>query len=526
MLKRLLIVLFLPISLCAAPHDYGGAYAHPKIPKPRIVELPDPGQTHTMAALDTNNAFTGNNTFKNFETVLYADNFSGSDICAQINAALAALPSAGGIVNAQAFLGDNSCTSATIVLGNGTSNVTLVLPQGRIISSTLNPIIKCTAGSTCFLVGQGNPSVTFGGGTTEIVNNGSANDAVDWFGSYGVIRDFGISSNNSTGGIGLLIKALGTSQASHNQISNVGLAGPGKAVSGVAGLVLSADTSSALACCNEFHGVSVQAFADGEKLVTTNNQGPTDNWFYASYIFNNGNGINIQKGDVNGWLGGIVSSNTTGINIIAGPSFNSFYLRAESNTAACNSAGTGGWFQISLDAATCTINARAHGDSVLGNGNVATFQRLQNSLLLPSAGALGFDGDTGVSRCGAGVTCVGNSNPGDVSGSLKAAAYLTGTRCNPGSSVSPAPCGSAASGTVVVPTTTTTYTVSTTAVTANSDITVTPITDATGLTGGPTCTAPPTPFIGYVSGRVAGTSFTFTLPRTTGASCWTYWIRN
>lgn len=98
----------------------------------------------------------------------------------------------------------------------------------------------------------------------------------------------------------------------------------------------------------------------------------------------------------------------------------------------------------------------------------------------------------------------------------------TFTNCNPGSSVSPAACGNASSGTVVVPTTTATYTVNTTAVTANSRITLTPITDASGLTGSPTCVAPPTPFIAYESGRTAGTSFTFTLPSTTGASCWTY----
>lgn len=104
--------------------------------------------------------------------------------------------------------------------------------------------------------------------------------------------------------------------------------------------------------------------------------------------------------------------------------------------------------------------------------------------------------------------------------------YNTLSNCNPGSSVSPAACGSAPSGTVVVPTTTATYTVNTTAVTANSRIHILPITDATGLTGAPTCVAPPTPFIGYQSARVAGTSFTFTLPSTTGASCWTYQIFN
>lgn len=99
------------------------------------------------------------------------------------------------------------------------------------------------------------------------------------------------------------------------------------------------------------------------------------------------------------------------------------------------------------------------------------------------------------------------------------------SNCNV-NSVSPAACGSAPSGVVVVPTTTVTYTVSTTAVTANSRIQVWPITDNSGVSGAPTCNAPPTPFIGYQSARVAGTSFTFTLPSTTGTSCWNYSIVN
>jgi hypothetical protein len=103
--------------------------------------------------------------------------------------------------------------------------------------------------------------------------------------------------------------------------------------------------------------------------------------------------------------------------------------------------------------------------------------------------------------------------------------YGTASNCNV-NSASPAACGAAPSGTVVVPTTTTTYTVNTTAVTANSRILILPITDASGLSGAPTCNAPPTPFIGYESGRTAATSFTFTLPSTTGTSCWTYWIVN
>jgi hypothetical protein len=110
-----------------------------------------------------------------------------------------------------------------------------------------------------------------------------------------------------------------------------------------------------------------------------------------------------------------------------------------------------------------------------------------------------------------------------------AASYGTLTNCQLGGSsgtASPAACGAAAAGTIAIPTTTTTYTVDTTAVTANSQITLRPRTDNTNIPSGPTCVFPPTPFIAYVTGRTAGTSFTFTLPSTTGVSCWDYTITN
>ena len=116
--------------------------------------------------------------------------------------------------------------------------------------------------------------------------------------------------------------------------------------------------------------------------------------------------------------------------------------------------------------------------------------------------------------CVSGVSC----------GALYAATYSTQTNCNV-NSASPAACGSAPSGSVVVPTTTTLYTINTSAVTANSRIHVWPITDNSGLTGSPTCTTPASGYFGE-SGRVAGTSFTFTLPSTTGTTCWTYSIVN
>jgi len=85
-------------------------------------------------------------------------------------------------------------------------------------------------------------------------------------------------------------------------------------------------------------------------------------------------------------------------------------------------------------------------------------------------------------------------------------------------SVSPAACGSAWLGAVVVPTTTTTYTVNTTGVTANSVISITPRTYAGNLPSSPTCVAPASGPI-YASTVTAGTSFVITLPSTSGTVC-------
>lgn len=112
-------------------------------------------------------------------------------------------------------------------------------------------------------------------------------------------------------------------------------------------------------------------------------------------------------------------------------------------------------------------------------------------------------------------------NPGALSSNL----FATTTNCNV-NSVSPAACGAAASGVFVVPTTTTTYTVNTTAVSANSRIILQPITDNSGITGVPTCAAVAVTSSFGPSARVAGTSFTLSLPSTTGTTCWNYWIIN
>jgi hypothetical protein len=108
--------------------------------------------------------------------------------------------------------------------------------------------------------------------------------------------------------------------------------------------------------------------------------------------------------------------------------------------------------------------------------------------------------------------------------SVSSATYASATNCA-ANSASPAGCGSAASGAVVIPTSTTTYTVNTTAVTAHSRIQITWLTFASDLPSAPTCVAPAAG-AWSISNVVAGTSFTITLPSTTGQTCPQFSIRN
>lgn len=140
------------------------------------------------------------------------------------------------------------------------------------------------------------------------------------------------------------------------------------------------------------------------------------------------------------------------------------------------------------------------------------------------AGPPGFD--TGLSRPSGqpGLLKVGNGTYNDASAILMAGLFATGTNCSQ-NTASPAACGSATSGSFVIPTTTTSYVVNSTNVGAHSRIVILPTTDPSDLPSSPTCNAPAAGFAGE-SSRVAGTSFTMTLPSTTGTTCWIYWIVN
>jgi hypothetical protein len=193
--------------------------------------------------------------------------------------------------------------------------------------------------------------------------------------------------------------------------------------------------------------------------------------------------------------------------------FNGFLM----NVTDTARGGASCMFKItSLDGNTFCVDAAE---------NLVTHDTYVDGLLTIGGGGPGSPGDTGLSRESAGVVDFGNGTQGNVTGTIKPAKYATGTNCAV-NSVSPAACASAASGVFAIPASQTTYTVNTTAVTANSRIFLQPVTDNTGIPSAPTCVSPSVTADTTQASRVAGTSFTITLSTIASITCYNYWIVN
>lgn len=110
-------------------------------------------------------------------------------------------------------------------------------------------------------------------------------------------------------------------------------------------------------------------------------------------------------------------------------------------------------------------------------------------------------------------------------GAIQAFEYNTNTNCAV-NTVSPAACGSAAAGAVVIPASQTTYVINTTAVTAASRIQLTWLTFASNLPSSPTCVAPSTTTMPTISAISPGVSFTIALTSIASQTCPMYTIFN
>jgi hypothetical protein len=160
--------------------------------------------------------------------------------------------------------------------------------------------------------------------------------------------------------------------------------------------------------------------------------------------------------------------------------------------------------------------------TIVCNASSSTFNELAiDSSTFAYLGGFNCDGSASATKLG-----IGTTNPlftADIRGSIGGATYNTETNCS--SNTSPAACGSAAAGSVIVAASTVTEVVNTTAITANSQVLLT-FDSSLGTKLGVTCNT--TAVQGTVSARTAGTSFTIKLPTapSTNPACFSYEILN
>jgi hypothetical protein len=297
-----------------------------------------------------------------------AEQFTGADACAKIAAAITALPSGGGTVDARSFTGDQTCASS-IVLGSTTKPVTLLLGNSRLIIST-SPAITIHNGSKVLGTSQ----------KASFINYQAAAVGVLFPGSQGVLSKVTLQAAATNAGDAILIQGVSPVSAEHNEVSFVTFSGPNNHA-GSRCIELQANTNpNGLASFNTLTDLTLNDCETSIEFSSSSTQGPTDNniarFSIGSTSGTAGTGIKVSHstGDLNNLSDGFIAGKVTGIDIGSGSSFNvCARCRFESNTTNINDNGTGTMFlALSLDANTVTGTDATR--VVSGRGNVAFTQ--------------------------------------------------------------------------------------------------------------------------------------------------------
>jgi hypothetical protein len=202
---------------------------------------------------------------KSVNGVVMADQYTGADACAKITAAVAALPSGGGTIDARSFTGDQTCAS-NIVLGSTTKPVTLLLGNSRLIIST-SPAITIHNGSKVLGTSQ----------KASFINYQAAAVGVLFPGSQGVLSKVTLQAAASNAGDAILIQGLSPVSAEHNEVSFVTVSGPNNHASSKC-IELQANTNpSGLASFNTLSDLTLNDCETSIEFSSSSTQGPTDN---------------------------------------------------------------------------------------------------------------------------------------------------------------------------------------------------------------------------------------------------------
>lgn len=359
------------------------------------------GQTHSYCPTDGVCTWTNTQTGPFVDKggqVYSAQAYAGADVCAQIAAAITAMPAQGGVVDARNYSGDQTCTSGALTLGSTSKSVVLLLGNYRIISAS-TPVI--TVPGSSWIIG---PNSKGGSGFSAINSTTSGATAVLWTGSYGGIRNLFLNAVGASSR-GLYLQASGTTSVQFNEFTNIQINGPGGGTSGAQGVRLEAATATALVSHNTFTNIFAHDFSADFAFVTSSTVGPTDNTFInlnaQSFGGATGTGISIAAGSVNNLYGGIAEGLATGIDIenTSASSYNSFFgFRTETNTNNVVDNGTGTMFVgHSIDAAT--ISGTDSLRTYIGQGNANALQ------LFPTGVQAGGSFRSLSSSCAANLPC-------------------------------------------------------------------------------------------------------------------------
>jgi hypothetical protein len=258
-------------------------------------------------------------------TIEYAAGFTGSDFGAKVNAAIAALPSAGGTVDAEGLSGTQAMLT-TIRLGSDTRPVKLILPTGRITARNGSQILYYTGSR---IVGQGSE---FEHGSI-IDDTSSARTTIAYGGRgqpVGVrMEDFAVVTTKRRGSGSIAFDLTKVLSSSFYDLlargSDIGfkLGGTGTC-----------------ACYNRFYNVNSQSSAYGWEIGRT----AASNQFFGGLAWG-ATGLYLNGGGVNTFVGlDIESSSASAVEITAKSSNNNFfgtYLEANANPIVLDPGTTG-----------------------------------------------------------------------------------------------------------------------------------------------------------------------------------------
>lgn len=131
--------------------------------------------------------------------VIYADQLTGTDACAKINAAFALLPAIGGVVDARAFQGAQACASNPLAA---------ITKSGQVLlgNATYQTTVSWTLPTKVQLVGSGRGDSSSNGTVIQAVAGFPASTPVVQFAASAVgtrVTNVTVDCNNQTGAIGV-----------------------------------------------------------------------------------------------------------------------------------------------------------------------------------------------------------------------------------------------------------------------------------------------------------------------------------